>query len=71
MDKKNATITKEEEKLIKDVIDFLLSFTPAPSELRFKQSSTAFLAITFIVFFAYSVLKFYKQRKNNFALDVS
>jgi hypothetical protein len=49
----------------------MFTFFATPSEIRFKQSSTAFLAITFIVFFAYSALKFYKQRKTNFGLDVS
>jgi hypothetical protein len=41
------------------------------SQHLFKQSSTAFLAITFIIFFAYNVLKFIKNMKSNYGLDVS
>lgn len=36
---------------------------------RFKQSSTALLAITFILFFAYSAVKFWINRKSNFGTD--
>ncbi|TNV78017.1 hypothetical protein FGO68_gene13445 [Halteria grandinella] len=36
---------------------------------RFKQSSTALLAITFILFFAYSGIKFWIHRKTGFGND--
>jgi len=36
---------------------------------RFKQSSTALLAITFILFFAYSGIKFFIHRKTGFGTD--
>jgi hypothetical protein len=45
-------------------------FSVTDGQNRFKQSSTSLLAITFIVFFAYSVVKFIYNRKTNFGLDV-
>jgi len=47
------------------------TFPVSTQENRFKQSSTALLAITFIIFTAYSVSKFMIQRATNFGLDVS
>jgi hypothetical protein len=65
----NIATTNDDEPEINMVNDLSMRITD--SQHRFKQSSTAFLSITFIVFFAYSVIKFYKNRKNNFGLDVS
>ena len=45
------------------------SFEISSSEHLFKQSSTSLLAITFIVFFAYSVAKFIQNKNTAFGLD--
>ena len=45
-------------------------FPLSPSQSLFKQSSTAFLVITFVLFVAYSVVKFIKSRKTEFGSDV-
>ncbi len=44
-------------------------FRVSDMQNRFKQSSTALLAITFILFFAYSAAKFMINRRTNFGLD--
>lgn len=41
-------------------------FRVSEMQNRFKQSSTALLSITFIIFFAYSIVKFLVHRKTNF-----
>ena len=51
------------------IID-LGSVRTSESQHRFKQSSTAFLSITFIIFFFYSAFKIYKNTKTNYGLDV-
>ena len=45
-------------------------FPLSPSQCLFKQSSTAFLVITFVLFVAYSVVKFIKSRKTEFGSNV-
>ena len=47
------------------------TFAVSTQENRFKQSSTSLLAITFILFTAYSVCKFMIQRATNFGLEVT
>lgn len=58
-----------EEDSLNVIID-LKSFERTRSQHTFKQSSTAFLSITFIIFFIYSAFKFYRNMKTNFGLDV-
>lgn len=45
-------------------------FDVSPSQNQFKQSSTAMLAITFTLFFAYSIVKTLANFKSNFGNDV-
>jgi hypothetical protein len=59
-----------EEDNSPDFIIDLKSFERTRSQHTFKQSSTAFLSITFIIFFIYSAFKFYRNMKTNFGLDV-
>lgn len=40
------------------------------SQHQFKSSSTALIAITFILFIGYSVAKFIANNKTNYGLDV-
>lgn len=43
----------------------------SPLTLQFKHSSTAFLAITLILFTGYTIAKFIKNKKTNFGTEVS
>ena len=45
-------------------------FPISASQNQFKQSATAMLAVTFILFVAYSVVKFWSNRKTGFGTDV-
>ena len=45
------------------------TFEITASERLFKQSSTSLLAITFIIFSAYSVVKFIQNKNTAFGLD--
>jgi len=49
----------------------LLTLTLNHSHHQFKNSATAFLAITLVLFTAYSAAKFIRNKKTNFGLDVS
>ena len=59
-----ASRVLESQRVISDA-----DFQVTDSQNRFKQSSTALLALTFIVFFAYSIIKFIIHRKTNYGLD--
>jgi hypothetical protein len=53
-----------EQNIIEDLDDdfnFDGIVMTSDSQHRFKQSSTAFLSITFIIFFIFSAFKFYKN----------
>ena len=63
-----------DESIIEDLVEAIIDegiVVTSDSQHRFKQSSTAFLSITFVIFFIYSAFKFYKNSKTNFGLDVS
>jgi flagellar biogenesis protein FliO len=47
-----------------------LMFSVSHSQNLYKQSSTSLLAITFIIFVAYTVAKFIQNKNTSFGLDV-